>query len=58
VRQEQEGKQRLSSRGASGKNSSGCSIIRQPAWEKDAEAPDFLREAEGLIEGKAAGKKE
>jgi WD40 repeat protein len=33
-------------------------LMKQPGWEKNAEAQDFLREAEGLIGGKAAGKKE
>jgi Flp pilus assembly protein TadD len=33
-------------------------VMKQPRWERNAEAQGFLREAEGLIEGKAAGKKE
>jgi hypothetical protein len=32
-------------------------VMKQPAWEKNADAQDFLREAEGLIEGKAGEKK-
>jgi hypothetical protein len=31
-------------------------VIKQPGWSQDAEATGFLREAEELIEGKAAGK--
>jgi WD40 repeat protein len=31
---------------------------KQPGWEKSAEAREFLREAEGLIEGKTGDKKE
>jgi WD40 repeat protein/serine/threonine protein kinase len=33
-------------------------VMKQPAWAKNAEAEGFLREAEELIEGKAADKKE
>jgi hypothetical protein len=33
-------------------------VMKQPRWAKDAEAASFLREAEGLIEGKGGGKKE
>ena len=33
-------------------------VMKQPRWEKDAEAAGFLREAQELIEGKAGGKKE
>jgi Flp pilus assembly protein TadD len=33
-------------------------VMKQPPWEKDHQALGFLREAEGLIEGKAADKKE
>jgi hypothetical protein len=33
-------------------------LMKQPHWEKNAEARDFLREAEELIEGQAADKKE
>jgi hypothetical protein len=32
-------------------------IMQQPRWTKDAEAQGFLREAEELIEGRAADKK-
>ena len=32
-------------------------VMKQPRWAKDAEAQDFLREAEELIEGKATEKK-
>jgi hypothetical protein len=31
-------------------------VMKQPRWAKDTEAAGFLREAEELIEGKAAGK--
>ena len=31
-------------------------VMKQPRWAKDAEAAGFLREAEELIEGKAAEK--
>jgi hypothetical protein len=33
-------------------------LMKQPRWAKDAEAQGFLREAEELIEGKVAGKRE
>jgi DNA-binding beta-propeller fold protein YncE len=33
-------------------------VMKQPGWEKNAEAQGFLREAEGLIDGKAGDKKE
>jgi tetratricopeptide (TPR) repeat protein len=33
-------------------------VMKQPAWEKNAEDQGFLHEAEGLIEGKAADKQE
>jgi hypothetical protein len=32
--------------------------MKQPRWAQDAEAAGFLREAEELIEGKAAGKEQ
>jgi hypothetical protein len=32
--------------------------MKQPDWAGDANAQGFLREAEGLIEGTAADKKE
>jgi len=31
-------------------------VMTQPRWTQDAESAGFLREAEELIEGKAAGK--
>jgi hypothetical protein len=33
-------------------------VMKQPYWEKNAEAQGFLREAEQLIEGKPADKKD
>jgi Flp pilus assembly protein TadD len=33
-------------------------VMKQPAWEKNAEAQGFLHEAEELIEGKATDKKD
>ena len=33
-------------------------VMKQPRWEKDAEARGFLREAEEVIDGKPADKKE
>jgi TolA-binding protein len=31
-------------------------VMKQPSWSQDAVSASFLREAEELIEGKAAGK--
>ena len=33
-------------------------LMKQPVWKQNAEAQGFLREAEGLIEGKAGDNKE
>jgi hypothetical protein len=32
-------------------------LMKQPSWKENSEAQAFLREAEGLIEGKAGDKR-